>query len=644
LRHWGIPWRTILRTKGQNNKLSRQWLSTMDVDREEEIFEALLEYLRQERGFDFTGYKRSSLKRRVLKQMHSHRLENFGEYLDYLQVHPEEFLPLFNTILINVTSFFRDPEAWTFLQQEILPQLIAAKPDKSPLRVWSAGCASGAEAYTLAIILAEVLGEEAFRQRVKIYATDIDEDALNQARHNSYRAQSLEFVPAELRERYFDTVGEQFSFRSDLRRAVIFGRHDLVQDAPISRLDLLVCRNALMYFNAEIQTKILRRFHFALNDAGILFLGKAEMLLSHTALFAPINLPHRIFRRTIRSNDRNLLELLPQTNIPVSNNSQSCLRLKELGFDAVPLAQMIVDFSGRLVLANTPAREMFGLKVMDLGCPLQDLEISFRPLELRSRIEQVYRERRLLVVQDVIREVAGQSRQYLEVQINPLGENNGEFLGVSISFIDVSCAHELQEELQESNQELEITNEKLQSANEELETTNEELQSTNEELESTNEELQSTNQELETINEELQSTNEELQTINDELQERTHDLYQSNAFSNSVLASLQAGVIVMDDKYTILSWNHESENLWGMRSEEVKGQSLWTLDIGLPLEQMREPLRNCLTRAMERQESVISAMNRRGQTIQCRLSYNPLMGHKNDIQGVIIVMEEVIES
>jgi two-component system, chemotaxis family, CheB/CheR fusion protein len=615
----------------------------MDEAREEEIFEALLEYLRQERGFDFTGYKRSSLKRRVLKQMHQHRLESFGEYLDYLQVHPEEFLPLFNTILINVTSFFRDPEAWTYLQQDILPPLIAAKPDSSPLRVWSAGCASGAEAYTLGIILAEVLGAEAFRQRVKIYATDIDEDALNQARHNSYRAQSLEFVPADLRERYFDVTGDRFGFRSDLRRAVIFGRHDLVQDAPISRLDLLVCRNTLMYFNAETQTKILRRLHFALNDAGILFLGKAEMLLSHATLFTPINLPHRIFRRTNRNNE-DVPGLFPQIVTPASNNVESCLRLQELGFDAVPLAQLIVDFSGQVVLVNAPARSMFGITVMNLGRPLQDLEISFRPLELRSRIEQVYRERRLLVVQDVIREVTGQNRQYLDVQINPLGENNGDFLGVSITFIDVSRAHELKQELQQSNRELETANEKLQSTNEELETTNEELQSTNEELETTNEELQSTNQELETINEELQSTNEELQTINDELQERTHDLNRSNAFLNSILASVKTGVIVIDDKFTILSWNEEAENLWGLRSEEVKGQSLWTLNIGLPVEQMREPLRNCLTRATERQESVVSAMNRRGQTIQCRLSYNPLMGHKNDIQGVIILMEEAIES
>ena len=591
-------------------------------DQQEQAFGDLLNYLRQERGFDFTGYKPTSLKRRVLKQMQTHHLQDFGEYLDYLQVHPEEFSLLFNTILINVTSFFRDREAWSYLQKEVLPQLIAAKPEQSPIRVWSAGCASGEEAYTLAIILTEILGEAAFRQRVKIYATDVDEEALEQARHYSYRAQDLESIPEELQARYFDAGGQY----ADLRRSVIFGRHDLVQDAPISRLDLLVCRNALIYLNAETQTKILRRFHFALNDTGVLFLGKAEMLLSHTDLFRPISLTHRIFRRVSRSNGREFLLELPQTIEATSDALESCLRLQELGFDAIPLAHIIIDFSGKLVLANTLARAMFSITTMDLGRPFQDLEISYRPLELRSRIEQVYQEHRLVVIQNVIWDVSGKSRQYVDIQINPLEANNGEILGVSISFINVSRAHDLQEELQHANQQLETTNEKLQSTNEELETTNEELQSTNEELE--------------TINEELESTNEELQTINDEVQQRTNELNRSNSFLNSILACLKAGVIVIDNDYKILSWNSEAENLWGLRAEEVQGQSLWALDIGLPIEQLRAPLRNCLTGITDRQESVISATNRRGQPIRCRLTYNPLIGYEKNIQGVIILMEE----
>src|SRR5688572_17014819 len=256
-------------------------------------FEALLVYLKEARGFDFTGYKRSSLMRRVSRRMSQAGIESYSDYLDHLQVHPEEFTALFNTILINVTSFFRDPEAWDHLRAEVLPPIIAGT---GPIRVWSAGCASGQEAYTLAIAFAEALGLDEFRQRVKIYATDVDEEGLSQARHATYSEEEIAGLPSEYRERYFETNGSRYTFRTDLRRSVIFGRNDLVQDAPISRIDLLVCRNALMYFNAETQSRILSRFHFALTDQGVLFLGKAEMLLSHGDLFAPVDLKWRIFR------------------------------------------------------------------------------------------------------------------------------------------------------------------------------------------------------------------------------------------------------------------------------------------------------------------------------------------------------------
>jgi two-component system, chemotaxis family, CheB/CheR fusion protein len=264
-------------------------------------FEALLAFLQEERGFDFTGYKRPSLMRRVERRMQTIEVGTFGDYQNYLEVHPEEFGQLFNTILINVTSFFRDEPAWDYLRREIIPQLLQAKGPHDQVRIWSAGCAAGQETYSLAIVLAEALGTEAFRERVKIYGTDADEDALNSARLASYSEKDLEAVDATLVQRYFERVGNRLVFRPDLRRSVIFGRHDIVQDAPISRLDLLVCRNTLMYFNAEAQSKILQRFHFALNGGsegdGYLFLGRAEMLLSHTDLFTPLNLKCRIFAR-----------------------------------------------------------------------------------------------------------------------------------------------------------------------------------------------------------------------------------------------------------------------------------------------------------------------------------------------------------
>jgi two-component system, chemotaxis family, CheB/CheR fusion protein len=624
---------------------------------EERVFETLLEFLRQARGFDFTGYKRSSLKRRVRKQMQSHEIQNFSDYLDYLQVHPEEFLPLFNTILINVTSFFRDELAWQYLKSNVLPRLINEKEENKPIRIWSAGCASGEEAYTLAIIMAEALGIEKFRQRVKIYATDVDDEALNLARHASYSSRSLETFSQELREQFFELAGREFVFRPDLRRTVIFGRHDLVQDAPISRLDLLVCRNTLMYFNAEVQSRILNRFHFALNETGVLFLGKAEMLLTHANLFTPISLQHRIFRPVPKKGRRDrLLAFAPSVSDEETNNTlELYVRMRELAFDSVPLAQLIVDLNSNLVLANAPARSMFGINLLDIGRPLQDLEISYRPLELRSHIDEVYQNRSNIVVNDVVRHLRDNNIQYLDVNINLLEDNTNRFLGVSITFTDVTRYHDLQvelqranqeletanEELQSSNEELETTNEELQSTNEELETTNEELQSTNEELETMNEELQSTNEELETMNEELQSTNEELQTINDELRQRTADLDRANAFLNSILASMKAGVIVVDCQFNILTWNEESENLWGLRADEVRGKSILSLDIGLPVEQLREPIRNCITGAEDRQEVLLEAINRRGRTIQCRISYNPLIGSDRERLGVIVLTEEV---
>jgi two-component system CheB/CheR fusion protein len=179
-------------------------------------------------------------------------------------VHPEEFGQLFNVILINVTTFFRDDQIWNYLQTELIPAI--ARQNGDPLRVWTAGCASGEETYSVAMLLADALGREQFRDRVKIYATDVDDQALNSARAASYAENQVESVPEEMRARYFMQEGDRYVFDKDLRRSVIFGRHDLVQDAPISRINLLVCRNTLMYFNTEAQTRILARFHFALGD------------------------------------------------------------------------------------------------------------------------------------------------------------------------------------------------------------------------------------------------------------------------------------------------------------------------------------------------------------------------------------------
>jgi two-component system CheB/CheR fusion protein len=604
-------------------------------------FEALLAYLKESRGFDFTGYKRSSLMRRVNRRMAQVGVRDaYLDYIDYLQVHPDEFTYLFNTILINVTAFFRDPEAWDYLRDEVLEPMIAARPAGSPIRVWSAGCASGEEAYTLAMVLAEILGVEGFRERAKIYATDVDAEQLNEARQATYGVREMQAVPAPLADRYFEPAGDTWTFRKDLRGSVIFGRNDLVQDAPISRVDLLSCRNTLMYFNAETQARILSRFHFALGNSGMLFLGKAEMLLSHGSLFIPIDLKRRIFRPVSRQAYRYPGDQMEAVTT-AAPNAVGLDQLRNEAFAASPTAQLVLTADGEVALTNRRLESLFGVSPQDIGRPFRDLDVSFRPVELRKYVEQAQLERRSLRVSD-IEYVRGQGEVvHLEIHVSPLTGSDGNLLGVNLIFQDVTTGRRLQHELEHANQQIEAAYDALQSANEELETTNEELQSTVEELETTNEELQSTNEELETMNEELQSTNDELQTINDQLQASSDQLDEANRFLETVLASLRAGVAVVDSELRIRSWNRRAEDLWGMRSADVIGEHFLNLDIGLPFEQLRPLLRAASRPDGGPGEITLEAVNRRGRTITVRVAFAPLHNglQRPSTGGAIVVME-----
>ncbi len=617
-------------------------MSTTDANPE---LENLLEYIKRNRGFDFRGYKRTSLTRRIRRRMQMLSIDDYNEYLDYLEVHPDEFVELFNTILINVTGFFRDADAWEYIASEIIPRIIASKHLSQPVRMWTAGCASGEETYTIAMLLAEAMGMDQYSTRVKVFATDVDIEALEYARHASYSPKEVQPIPPELLDKYFDRIGGRYIVQKELRRGVIFGRHDLVQDAPISRIDLLTCRNTLMYFNSETQAKILDRFHFALNDNGFLFLGKAEMLFTRNHSFTPLDLRRRVFTKVSNGNRRDMLLSITQTSSqqtsPEMANPMS--RIHQGAFEIDPVAQVVVDVHNALVLANEQARILFNLNPRDLGRPLQDLEISYRPVELRSRIDQASINRRAVILKDVEWSIAEQESRYFDVQVIPLIDNShDEFLGVKIVFTDVTRFKLLQDELVHANQELETAYEELQSTNEELETTNEELQSTVEELETTNEELQSTNEELETMNEELQSTNEELHALNDELRQRSDELVQVNTFLESILAGLHSGVAVLNQDLHIQIWNYRAEDLWGVRADEAKGRHFLNLDIGLPVEQLRLPIRASLLGESPYPEVLLQATNRRGRAILCKVTCTQLRASTTrDIQGVILLMEEI---
>lgn len=563
----------------------------------DEAFEALLRYMRDSRGFDFTGYKRTSLMRRVHRRMDQAGYATFGEYLDFLQASSDEFTALFNTILINVTSFFRDAEAWDYVAAELVPRLLAERGPTDPIRVWSAGCASGQEAYTLAMLLAEALGAEEFRQRVKIYATDVDEDALGEGRLASYDAKAVESVPPEMLGRYFEQVSGRYAFRKDLRRAVIFGRNDLVTDAPISRVDLLVCRNTLMYLNAETQRNVLGRLHFALTPQGALFLGHAEMLLSHGDRFTPLSLKHRVFRKAAGTHvgvDR----YEPGGAFYERHAELSGLAtVRDLAFRASPVAQIVVTGEDTVAMINQQAETLFNLSARDIGRLLRDLEVSYRPVELRAYLEQAKVERRPARIQDVKWQRPGAETVWFEIHVNPLVDAENGLLGVSIVFFDVTATRALLDKVVQ------------------------------------------TNHQLEAAYEELQSTNDELHTINDMLRERSLELDDAKNFQDALVDSIQSGMVVVDREMNVVLWNRGCEELWGLRADETNGSRLTALDIGLPLDGVLPLIGNAFVDPDTSGEVVVDAVNRRGRPARVRVICTPFRSNEGAVGGALLLME-----
>ena len=595
-------------------------------------FEELLAYVRDERGFDFTGYKRPSLTRRIAKRMGDVKIDDFESYRAYLEQHPAEFASLFDTILINVTSFFRDGTTWEYIRREIVPRIIDGVSPTDTIRIWTTGCSTGEEAFTVAMVFADYMGDDEFTRRVKIYATDVDDHALGIGRQALYTASQLEPVPEQFRGRFFEQVGEMFGFRADMRRCVIFGRHDLVQDPPISRIDFLVSRNTLMYFDSDTQQRVLRNFHFALRENAVLFLGKSEVLVARSPLFTPLELRKRVFIKIGGGGTRDLtVPRPPSTVVPPRPELSAEETLQTAAFDSGPVAQVVVDRVGKVTAANKQARVQFGLAQRDIGTLLQDIELSYRPLELRSRIEQVYGDGHAVSIREVEWHT-GNDVRYVDVHVHPLTSRGGDLVGVTVSYTDVTRYRGLQEALQETRRE--------------VETAYEELQSTVEELETTNEELQSTNEELETMNEELQSTNEELQAMNDDMRERGEELDQVNSLLECILTSLRSAVIVVDTELKILVWNRGAEDLWGLHEQEVRGKHFLGLDIGLPVEQLKQPIRSCLTggKQRERIDLKLDAINRRGRPVSVQVSICPLMTLSQKIHGVVLLTEAEGES
>lgn len=273
--------------------------------------EDLLIYLNQFHQVDLTGYKRSTLMRRIRIRIQQIELENYQSYFDYLQQHPDEIKCLVDTVYINYTYFFRDPLVWQYLADQVVLQMLANKAPNDPIRVWSVGCASGEETYALAMLFIEALGVEAFQQQVQIYGTDVDSDAILQARQGRYLAHKIELVPPALQEQYFERRDDVHYWRQDLSPSIDFHVHNLIQDPPLPHIDLLVCRNLFIYFTEAAQLQALVRFYLSLEDNGFLLLGHVENLITaaERSLFTPLNRQRKVFTKVPGAHQKNPLLL-----------------------------------------------------------------------------------------------------------------------------------------------------------------------------------------------------------------------------------------------------------------------------------------------------------------------------------------------
>ena len=552
---------------------------------EERALRSFLEQLRERSGIDFNAYKTPTIMRRLQRRMIATNNEQLSDYIRYLQAYPEEYQRLVSSFLIKVTEFFRDAQLFDFIRDHILPELIAQARDRdNELRFWSAGCATGEEAYSLAILICDLLGEEIGNFNVRIFATDLDNGAVTFARRGVYPASAVSTVPAAMLDRYFNKVNGEYEIKKHVRALTVFGQHDLGQRAPFPRIDLTLCRNVLIYFTTELQKRALQLFAFSLRDGGYLALGKSETTNPLAAYFA-LDQPHlKIYRRhgdrilIPPASIRDVAPLAPlrPARAPIGEQSRAAREIVQSRsprerWEAIllnlPVGIVVVDRRYDIQVINSAARQFFGIHPAAIGDDFIHLTQTVPTAPLRAAIDAAFRGD-APVTSEALADTdlaTGESRD-LEIACYPQKLENGAEATDSVLILVTNVTSRAQSrrnmeealvrqreetdrltalmkrladtnrQLLEANQELSNSNIELRSANEEFLVSSEEAQAATEEIETLNEELQATNEELETLNEELQATVEELTTTNDDLQTRTIELQDMTTTNDGLQA------------------------------------------------------------------------------------------------------------
>lgn len=646
-------------------------------DKDQSGLEKVVLILRAQTGHDFSLYKKSTLYRRIERRMGLHQLPKLADYVRYLRENSQEAALLFKELLIGVTSFFRDPESWEQLKNEAIPTLLAAHPKGGLLRAWTTACSTGEEAYSLAIAFREVIDQLQLRDpgaphyALQVFATDLDHDAIDRARIGAYPANIAADVSETRLRRFFVQEERGYRVSKEVREMVIFAPQNLVMDPPFTKLDLLTCRNLLIYLEPELQKKLFPLFHYSLNPGGVLMLGTSETVGAATDLFAALPGKSRIYRRQGAVREAELVEFptaFAQNRAPATNAAGAAStrvlapQLLATSLQAHTEALLLSRFAPAAVLTTAQGDIVFISgktgKYLEPAAGKINNNLFAMAREglagaLNAGFSRAVREHRAVTLKD-IRVGTNGGTQRVEVTVQPLAEPAALAGMVLVVFADLPAADTLtmatgksgngttsaqarahEAQLAVLAHELQQAHEDLQTTREEMQSSQEELKSTNEELQSTNEELQSTNEELTTSKEEMQSMNEELQTVNHELQAKLDELSRASDDMKNLLNSTNIATLFLDGELRVRRFTTQAAQIIKLIPGDA-GRPVTDLATELDYPGLADDTREVL-RSLVFEERQVAG--RDGQWFNVRIM--PYRTQANHIDGVVITFTDI---
>jgi two-component system, chemotaxis family, CheB/CheR fusion protein len=613
--------------------------------------------IRSATGNDLSLYKQTTIRRRIERRMAINQINKISDFVKYLQQTPLEVDILFKDMLIGVTNFFRDSEAFKILKEQVLPGLLKNKDPDSLIRIWCVGCSTGEEAYSLAILFSEVLNMVKKHFNIQIFASDIDVQAIDYARLGSYPDSIAADVSQERLHQYFLKEGNCYKVKKKIRDRVVFALQNVIKDPPFSKIDLVSCRNLLIYMDSELQKKVLPLFHYTLNRDGILFLGTSESIGGFTDLFHPIDRKWKIFQRKHAFVERAMDHPgLPFYHGPKLDDNIEQKVPVEMDIQHVAKKVILENFVLPGVLVNEKYEIIHFMGKTDKYLETPVGKASFNILsmareglrfKLNTALHNAVRQKRKTTYDSLRIKNNGEFRT-VNLTVMPLTEFAGTPGYFLVMFDDKTYPDRPAKKrgkkaatdnpdpvVMSLERELKSTKEDLQTTIEEMETANEELKSTNEELQSTNEELQSTNEELETSKEELQSTNEELITVNTELQNKVDELSRANNDINNLLASTQIGTIFLDTSLNIKRFTPAATDIFNLIQTDLD-RPISDITSKIRYKQLKEDSQEVLDTLMVKEAEV---QDKNNNWFAIRIS--PYRTIENIIDGVVITFVNI---